>query len=51
MDTAVATSDSDFELDISIVESCPAVPDLMRATDNGCGVTRQSACVTCVDDA
>ena len=40
-------ADPDFDLDISIVESGPAVADLMRSTDNGCGVTCQSACKSC----
>lgn len=39
--------DPDFDLDVSIVESAPAVTDLMRATDNGCGTTCQSACTSC----
>ncbi|MGH3502852.1 MAG: FxLD family lanthipeptide [Nocardioidaceae bacterium] len=41
------TATDDFDLDISIVESAPAVPDLMRSTDNECGSTCQSACTSC----
>lgn len=40
-------SDPDFDLDVSIVESGPSLSELMRSTDNGCGSTRQSACVGC----
>jgi FxLD family lantipeptide len=39
-----AAPDSDFDLDITIVESGPAVPDLMRNTDDNCGQSCQSAC-------
>jgi FxLD family lantipeptide len=41
------TTDPDFDLDISIVESGPMVADLMRSTDDGCGSTCQSACTSC----
>lgn len=44
-----AWADSDFDLDVSIVESGPVVADLMRSTDDNCGSTNQSACVTCFD--
>jgi FxLD family lantipeptide len=43
----VTATDPDFDLDISIVESGPAIADLMRSTDNGCGQTCQSACTSC----
>lgn len=41
---------SDFDLDVSIVEQGPVVAELMRNTDDGCGSTCQSACAnsTCV---
>jgi FxLD family lantipeptide len=37
----------EFDLDVSIVASGPVVADLMRNTDDNCGSTNQSACVTC----
>lgn len=39
-----AASDTDFDLDLSIVSSGPVVADLMRSTDDGCGSSCQSAC-------
>ena len=39
--------ETDFDLDITIVESGPMVVDLMRSTDDGCGTTCQSACTSC----
>lgn len=44
-----ALDDADFDLDVSIVESGPVVAELMRSTDDNCGSTNQSACVTCFD--
>lgn len=38
-------SDSEFDLDVSIVESGPVVTELMRLTDDGCGQTCESACM------
>lgn len=40
--------DSEFDLDVSIVESGPVVAELMQATSDNCGQTDESACVTCV---
>ena len=37
-------ADSEFDLDVSIVESGPVVAELMRLTDDGCGSTCESAC-------
>lgn len=37
-------ADSEFDLDVSIVESGPAVTELMRLTDDGCGSTCETAC-------
>ncbi len=37
----------DFDLDIRFVESGPAVEELMRPTDDGCGHTCESACNSC----
>jgi FxLD family lantipeptide len=35
---------TEWDLDISIVESGPAADQLIRMTDDGCGKTCQSAC-------
>jgi FxLD family lantipeptide len=45
--SAATENDPDFDLDISIVASAPVVPGLMRSTDDNCGQTCQSACVSC----
>lgn len=37
-------ADSEFDLDVSIVESGPVVTELMRITDDGCGSTCETAC-------
>ncbi|MGH8902521.1 MAG: FxLD family lanthipeptide [Egibacteraceae bacterium] len=37
-------ADSEFDLDVSIVESGPVIAELMRSTDDGCGSTCESAC-------
>jgi FxLD family lantipeptide len=42
-----ATGDADFDLDITIVESSPVVPELVRSTSDGCGSTCESACTSC----
>jgi FxLD family lantipeptide len=42
-----AMGDLEFDLDVSIVESGPAVDELMRVTDDGCGTTCASACTSC----
>lgn len=39
--------DSEFDLDVSIVESGPVVDEMMRLTDDGCGRTCESACNSC----
>ncbi|WP_231104725.1 FxLD family lanthipeptide [Haloechinothrix halophila] len=41
---AESAVDSEFDLDVSIVESGPVLDELMRLTDDGCGHTCQSAC-------
>jgi FxLD family lantipeptide len=41
---ATDLTDSEWDLDVSIVESGPVVDELMRLTDDGCGQTCQSAC-------
>lgn len=38
---------SDFDLDISIVESGPVLTELVRLTDDNCGHTCESACTSC----
>lgn len=37
-------ADSEFDLDVSIIESGPVVAELMRLTDDGCGRTCETAC-------
>ncbi|MGH3799373.1 MAG: FxLD family lanthipeptide [Pseudonocardiaceae bacterium] len=37
-------ADSEFDLDVSIVESGPVVAELMRLTDDNCGSTCETAC-------
>jgi FxLD family lantipeptide len=41
------TEDSEFDLDITFVESGPVVEELMRLTDDNCGTTCESACNSC----
>ncbi|MGH4018845.1 MAG: FxLD family lanthipeptide [Pseudonocardiaceae bacterium] len=41
---AAGAGDSQFDLDVSIVESGPVIDDLMRLTDDNCGSTCESAC-------
>ncbi|WNV90245.1 FxLD family lanthipeptide [Umezawaea sp. Da 62-37] len=45
--TATAVVDSEFDLDVSVVESGPVVDELLRLTDDGCGATCESACNSC----
>ncbi|MGH3940026.1 MAG: FxLD family lanthipeptide [Pseudonocardiaceae bacterium] len=37
-------TDSEFDLDVSIVESGPVIDELMRLTDDNCGSTCETAC-------
>lgn len=37
-------ADSEFDLDVSIVESSPVIDELMRLTDDNCGSTCETAC-------
>ncbi len=39
--------DSEFDLDVTIVESGPVVAELLRSTDDNCGATCESACTSC----
>ncbi|MFG1955588.1 FxLD family lanthipeptide [Micromonospora sp. NPDC048830] len=50
--TALATApetgaDDLFDLDISIIESGPVIPELLRSTSDNCGGTCASACTSC----
>jgi FxLD family lantipeptide len=46
--TPAATLDeSDFDLDISLFEAGPIIPELMRSTSDNCGGTCASACTSC----
>ena len=38
---------ADFDLDVTIIESSPVVPELVRSTSDGCGSTCESACTSC----
>lgn len=40
-------TDSEWDLDITIVEAGGVVDDLLRLTDDGCGSTCESACNSC----
>ncbi|WP_406205274.1 FxLD family lanthipeptide [Kitasatospora sp. NBC_01560] len=44
------TQNIDFELDVTLVEQAPVIPELMSSTDDGCGESCASACSnsTCV---
>lgn len=42
-----SSGDSEFDLDVSIVESGPVVAELMRDTSDNCGQTCESACNSC----
>ena len=45
--SAAPAADSEFDLDVSIVESGPVIAELMRLTDDNCGNTCESACTSC----
>ncbi|NIL55605.1 FxLD family lanthipeptide [Salinispora arenicola] len=50
--TAAATApetgtDDLFDLDISVIESGPVIPELLRSTSDNCGGTCASACTSC----
>lgn len=45
--TATPTAESEFDLDVSIVESGPVIDHLLRMTDDNCGSTCESACTSC----
>lgn len=46
-DVQIAPNAPDLDLDPEIIASGPVVPELMRATDDGCGSTCSSACTSC----
>jgi FxLD family lantipeptide len=37
----------EFDLDISVIESGPVIPELLRSTSDNCGGTCASACTSC----
>jgi FxLD family lantipeptide len=39
--------DTDWDLDVTIVESGPAADQLIRMTDDGCNSTCGTACTSC----
>jgi FxLD family lantipeptide len=41
---AAVAGDTEFDLDVSIVESVPVIDDLMQITSDNCGSTCESAC-------
>lgn len=41
---SAAAIDSEFDLDVRIVESSPVVAELMQATSDNCGSTCETAC-------
>lgn len=43
----IPAADSEFDLDVSIVESAPVVDELMQITSDNCGQTCETACDTC----
>lgn len=45
--TSSAGGDDDFDLDVSIIESGPVIPELLRSTSDNCGGTCASACTSC----
>lgn len=36
-----------FDLDITLIESSPVIPELLRSTSDNCGSTCGSACTSC----
>ncbi|MFF3855735.1 FxLD family lanthipeptide [Micromonospora sp. NPDC002575] len=40
-------ADDLFDLDISVIESGPVIPELLRSTSDNCGGTCASACTSC----
>ena len=48
-DTTTASSDQEFDLDISVFETGTGLAEIIRTTDDGCGSTCESACTSCSD--
>jgi FxLD family lantipeptide len=48
-DGTIATSDHEFDLDISLFETGTGLAEIIRMTDDGCGSTCESACNSCSD--
>lgn len=46
-DVAGTAEDGLYDLTISIVESGPVIPELLRSTSDNCGGTCASACTSC----
>jgi FxLD family lantipeptide len=47
-DAGLANNGDDlFDLEISVVESAPVIPELLRSTSDNCGGTCASACTSC----
>jgi len=40
-------AEDEFELDVTLVESGPVIPELLASTSDNCGTTCQSACTSC----
>lgn len=44
---ACAEEEDLFDLEISLVESGPVIPELLRSTSDNCGSTCATACTSC----
>ena len=42
-----APGDTEFDLDVTIIESSPVLSEPVRSTSDGCGSTCESACTSC----
>lgn len=40
-------AEDEFELDVTLVESGPVIPELLASTSDNCGKTCQTACTSC----
>jgi FxLD family lantipeptide len=45
-----ANTRPDFDLDVTIIEGGPVVPEPVMSTSDGCGHTCESACTSCKSD-
>jgi len=48
--TAPLDLDTDFRLDVRVIEGLAPIPALLRSTSDGCGSTCEGACVSFTDD-